>query len=319
MATSVSRPRIPPPPAVVALLVVGSAALTAAPALAQEDPPTAAVQERQEEDGELEWSYPRFRPVEYVVAFGAPLVFRLLDHNTREATSARWEGPILLDGPVRDLLLAGSASARDRLARVSDYLWYGSMALPVLDTLVTPLLVHGSPSVAWQMMAINIGAYALNGFVTLLSIRATARERPAQGPCAEDPDYIERCDSGPLRSFPSGHTSGAFAGAGLYCAHHTSLPLYGGGLPDVAACAAALTMASGVALFRVGADRHYLSDVVVGAGIGLGVGWLLPWLLHYRHGTPAEVERPDDPNAVRAMAMPWTDGQAAGIDLFAIY
>ena len=38
---------------------------------------------------------------------------------------------------------------------------------------------------------------------------------------------------------------------------------------------------------RVVADRHYASDVVVGAGIGFGVGYGLPWLLHYRAGGQA--------------------------------
>jgi len=308
-------------PAVLLSAVAGTVQVKPAAAQAEEQPAIEADGDAPEAPS-LEWTYPRFRPVEYVVGFGAPLVFRLLDHNTTEASAPRWTGPILLDEPMQDLLVPNSASARNQVEIISDYLWYGSVALPVVDTLVTPLLVHGSPYVAWQMMAINIAAYALNGFVTLMSIRAAARERPAEVKCQDDPEYIELCGNGPLRSFPSGHTAGAFAGAGLYCAHHTSLPLYGGGLPDTAACVAALTMASSVAILRVSAERHYFSDVVVGAGIGLGVGWLLPWLLHYRHGPPSEDELEEAASAepgLRATAMPWTDGQGAGIDVVGFY
>jgi membrane-associated phospholipid phosphatase len=59
------------------------------------------------------------------------------------------------------------------------------------------------------------------------------------------------------------------------------LPLYGGGLADRAACATALGVGAVTASLRVASDRHYGSDVIVGAGIGLGVGWLMPTLLHY--------------------------------------
>lgn len=304
------------------IITLSLLAVASAGARAQVHPhdPEAPAEERDGRADGLDWPYPRFRPVEYVVTFGAPLLFRLIDHNTTEAASARWTGPVLLDEPMRDLLVPDGAAARNDVEIASDYVWYGTMALPVLDTLVTPLLVHGDPDVAWQMMAINVGAYALNGFITLLSIRAAARERPSATQCAEDPDYIELCDAGPLRSFPSGHTAGAFAGAGLYCAHHTSLPLYGGGLPDTAACVGALTAATGVALLRVSADRHYFSDVVVGAGIGLGVGWLLPWLLHYRNAAPSTGDPALVPDAgVRATVMPWTDGRGAGLDVLGMF
>jgi hypothetical protein len=36
-----------------------------------------------------------------------------------------------------------------------------------------------------------------------------------------------------FQSFISGHTLMAFTGAGLICAHHSHLPLYGGGVPVV--------------------------------------------------------------------------------------
>jgi hypothetical protein len=40
-------------------------------------------------------------------------------------------------------------------------------------------------------------------------------------------------------------------------------------------------LASATGVLRIVADRHYASDVIVGAVMGLSVGYGLPWLLHY--------------------------------------
>jgi len=76
-------------------------------------------------------------------------------------------------------------------------------------------------------------------------------------------------------------------GAGLTCAHHRHLPLYGGGWPDVAICVATLAAASSTAVLRVMSDRHYSSDALLGVGIGLASGWGLPEWLHYGAGDGA--------------------------------
>jgi membrane-associated phospholipid phosphatase len=67
------------------------------------------------------------------------------------------------------------------------------------------------------------------------------------------------------------------------------LPLYGGGLPDVLACAIPLVVATGVSVLRLAADRHYASDVIVGALAGFGGGFGLPTLLHYGGGAAKTV------------------------------
>ena len=89
------------------------------------------------------------------------------------------------------------------------------------------------------------------------------------------------------QSFVSGHTAIAFTGAGLTCAHHRHLPLYGGGWPDVAICVATLAAASSTAVLRVMSDRHYASDSLLGIGLGLVSGWGLPEWLHYGAGDGA--------------------------------
>ena len=109
------------------------------------------------------------------------------------------------------------------------------------------------------------------------------RVRPVEKGCATDPDYASKC-SDPValnQSFVSGHTAVAFTGAGLTCAHHRHLPLYGGGAPDVLICAATLAAASATGVLRIVSDDHYSTDVLLGMSLGLASGWLLPELLHY--------------------------------------
>jgi membrane-associated phospholipid phosphatase len=228
----------------------------------------------------LSWDpYTHFRPVQYVVTFGTPVLFRIIDRNTREAEQPRWRGPVLFDGVVRELLRFDREGGQRLALQLSDYGWYGSMAWPLLDAVVVGLALDQNLDVAWQLSALALQAYALSGFVSLLTIKATARQRPAGYGCTDgstEPD----CSLHP-RAFPSGHTAGAFAGAGLVCASHLNLPLYGSVAADRAACIGALTIASATGVLRVNSDRHYASDVIVGAGIGATVGYLLPTLFQY--------------------------------------
>jgi membrane-associated phospholipid phosphatase len=84
-----------------------------------------------------------------------------------------------------------------------------------------------------------------------------------------------------MGSFPSGHTNNAFTAAGLSCAHHLHLPIYGDRTADVLACAGNIVLAATTGSLRVLGDRHYATDVWVGAMIGFGVGYAFPTLLHY--------------------------------------
>jgi membrane-associated phospholipid phosphatase len=78
-------------------------------------------------------------------------------------------------------------------------------------------------------------------------------------------------------------------GAGLLCVYHEELPLYGGGAWDVAACVEGITVGVGVGVLRLMADRHYVSDVMVGGAIGFVSGYALPRLLHFWRRPPGEL------------------------------
>lgn len=80
-----------------------------------------------------------------------------------------------------------------------------------------------------------------------------------------------RPGSGARNSFPSGHTATAFTGAELIRLE------YGNGY----GIAAYGITTAGVAFMRLYNDRHWLNDIVAGAGIGILSAniayWMLPW------------------------------------------
>lgn len=198
---------------------------------------------------------------------------------------ANWSRPVLMDEGVRLGLRSRTEGGRETMAEASDWLVRGLIAWPLIDAGVA-WTAHRAPEVAAQMMALNAQSYALTFLVTELTKRLVGRERPyAQAGACDGDETSDDCTSRDrYKSFLSGHTSMSFTGAGLVCAHHENLPLYGGGPADSLACATALGAAAAVGVFRVAADRHYASDVLLGAALGLLSGYGLPNWLHYDLG-----------------------------------
>jgi membrane-associated phospholipid phosphatase len=230
-------------------------------------------------------AWPRFRTIEAIVT-GAMLVPIAGALFLYPEPSDNIEGGFLFDNPVRKAIVLDSKSARSQAASLSNLPYFGGLAFPLLiDTALVTAGIHGAGDVALEMLAMNLQSFAISGAIAI-SFQKMGRVRPAAKGCAKDPDYASQCDDSVFlnQSFVSGHTAIAFTGAGLTCAHHRHLPLYGGGWPDVAICVATLAAASSTAVLRVMSDRHYASDSLLGIGIGLASGWGLPEWLHYSAG-----------------------------------
>ena len=96
-------------------------------------------------------------------------------------------------------------------------------------------------------------AFASAGLVEFTLKHLVGRPRPVAALAAglADPSLAE------IDSFPSGHATSVFAVATVFAAYYPRLrwPLYG--------------VAAAIALGRVYLERHYVSDIVAGAAIGI--------------------------------------------------
>lgn len=239
------------------------------------DPPPDA-----EKPHRLEWHWKRVHPAE--ISGSALMAVSAIALSRARTPEARWPKVNGFDDWFRDSI-GLSGRAQDRIDIASDVFALSLVAYPALiDAAGVALLLDKNKLVFAQLAAIQSQAFATTAVLTNGIKVAARRERPF-GQSIGCPDSPE-CTGGVNRSFISGHTAFAFTGAGLTCVTHRHLPLYGR-VGDKLACATTLTMASLTGVFRIMADKHWMTDVLGGAGVGLFSGWLMPWLLHFRHDT----------------------------------
>jgi len=84
---------------------------------------------------------------------------------------------------------------------------------------------------------------------------------------------VRRPDGSSLNSFPSGHTATAFMGAELMMQEYKESSVWYG--------ISGYVVAAGTGAFRMYNNRHWLSDVVAGAGIGILSAKAGYWLYPY--------------------------------------
>lgn len=233
-----------------------------------------------------EW--PTFSPVEgaATVAAGAGTLTLLM---LKPPPDPRWEGGILFDDAVRGGLRLSSESARQRVRAWGDLPYYAAPAIPLLiDPLIAAWLVRGDTKAAFNLGAIGLEAFSYAGLASFISTRISVRERPDSSECRrQKPDGECEPDT---EAFYSGHTTIAAASAGIVCANHRVMPLWGSRAADVGACALATTGAVATGVSRLLSDRHYATDVIVGFGFGFGFGYAVPTLLHFaRRKAPSDI------------------------------
>jgi membrane-associated phospholipid phosphatase len=163
-------------------------------------------------------------------------------------------------------------------------------AAPILPMLVDPLLAawlgHGDGKTAINLELMALEAFSYSGLSSFVSTRLSRRERPDSSECRRLHPDGEGCGGVDTESFFSGHTTIAATSAGLVCANHSRMPLWGHPVADASACAFSTTAAVASGVSRILADRHYATDVLAGFGFGFGFGYAVPVLLHYSHADP---------------------------------
>jgi len=244
--------------------------------------------------GRVEWSpdWPRVRILEVanIVALTAGSYVIDAEWQPRgRATVAASSGGF--DDWVRATFRGRTSAAQATAADISDYLYKGSVFAPYLiDVWVVALGIHQSVDVAVQMTLINLQSLGLSGVLALSAERIAGRPRPYVQDCGPDGAardaagnaLYNHCGSaGDYQSFYSGHAAATATMAGLTCAHHQHLPLYGGGLADLAPCLLMIGVTTTTGVARIVADRHWGTDVLLGWGLGGASGYVLPSLLHY--------------------------------------
>ncbi len=241
----------------------------------------------------VQWSedWPRVRLWEALDAAVLTIADTEIENYVPIPARARWRGGILFDDWARRVFRGNSPAVQSTASAVSDAIFYGGTLVPfIVDDYFVALEVHESADVALQMLVINLQSLGVSGLVSLTAEHTVGRARPYTESCdgggaIRDPsgrDFATRCGtSNDNRSFFSGHVAAVTTMAGLTCAHHQHLPLYGGGAADLAPCLVMMGLAATTGVLRLVYDEHWASDVVVGWATGALSGYVLPSLLHY--------------------------------------
>jgi hypothetical protein len=259
---------------VCSVLCLGSAARAAS---------AAEADDASRQEPEVRWrdDWRRIHVAEYVVTpimLGGAFALRFA---ARQDPEPNWERGIVLDDTVHGALFADDEDTRrgwkiaGDVGFISGFVW--SAAEPAI---VAGL--HGW-DVANQLLWMNLEAYAVVSNVLWVSQLIVRRERPRHDTLCGNPGGAgdEDCSGGEeSRSFFGGHVATTAAAAGLTCIHHARLPLYGGGAGDVAPCATGVLATGLVFAARTVTGAHYLSDNVLGLGVGAAAA-LIPTAIHY--------------------------------------
>ncbi|RYZ07819.1 MAG: phosphatase PAP2 family protein [Myxococcales bacterium] len=232
----------------------------------------------------LIWKYPTFSTGDWAVTItGAALTLGAAIVKPRPQHSLT--GPIGFDEDVRSTLRADRLADRYKFRDASDIGLSLAVSWPFVgDALTAAWWYRGSRETAAEMALINLQTLSIVGAIQGVTNVVVSRERPFGKGCGQGElpsDAIDCEGSFHYRSFFSGHSAFSFTGAALICVHHLENELLGGPWDGIA-CATGYAVAGTTATFRVVADVHYASDVLLGATIGTLVGFGVP-LLHYRH------------------------------------
>ncbi|MGC4039951.1 MAG: phosphatase PAP2 family protein [Flavobacterium sp.] len=113
---------------------------------------------------------------------------------------------------------------------------------------------------------------------------------------------VERPDKSSLNSFPSGHTATSFMGAELMMQEFKAESVWYG--------ISGYVVAAGTGAFRMYNNKHWLSDVVAGAGIGILSAKAGYWL--YPYTSRLFTKKNSKTTNTKTAMIPFYDGKTAG-------
>ena len=119
---------------------------------------------------------------------------------------------------------------------------------------------------------------------------------------------VERPDASNMNSFPSGHTATAFMGAELLYQEYKDTSIWYG--------ISGYLVAAGTGTFRMYNNKHWLTDVVAGAGIGIISTKAAYWL--YPSINKLLTSKKNNTNKKTAF-IPYYDGKQAGFGLVSTF
>jgi hypothetical protein len=120
--------------------------------------------------------------------------------------------------------------------------------------------------------------------------------------------HEERPDGSSNNSFPSGHTATAFAGAEFLWQEYKDKSIWYG--------IAGYAVATGTGLFRIYNNRHWLTDVAAGAGIGILSTKIAYWMNPY---ITKKLFKSSSENKSTSMIMPFYNGQQYGLGFVKVF
>jgi membrane-associated phospholipid phosphatase len=187
--------------------------------------------------------------------------------STFAAKTCRWCNPPGFDRSVRDSLVWGNSSRADLISSLDAY---------VLAPLVgLTLLVASESEASWSRFIDDTVPVAETVAVAELVTQAIKFTVGRQRPYAHfgDPNAPHGVDDN--TSFSSGHSALGFSltvSVGIIC--H-----WRGYWTEPYVWASGIALSLSVEYLRMAADKHYLSDVLVGGFIGAGAGLVIPRLM----------------------------------------
>ncbi len=210
----------------------------------------------------------RKRDIIIVAVAGAAYVSSEFLKDQLTPGHCRWCAGNAFDDGARDAVVWDKRSRANTLSNLTGYALLPGVALGLGGLAAA----HDDRFGGWLDDAIVItGAAVVAGNLNQLTKFLAMRERPFQHALAPA-DKSTSHDAN--LSFYSGHTTLAF-----------SLAVGAGTVASIRGYrwrgliwASGLTLAVATGYLRMAADKHYLSDVLVGAATGAGLGWGIPML-----------------------------------------